>query len=104
MSHLKSYLAFTAAYEVAHKLFVLPYVKIRDYGKEEGHGLLLTEAAAVIGTSAVYSPVIGPVHMLDDLVRLEVRARGLDRSVYDSALVTKEGIIELRHWSSCWIL
>ena len=76
------------AYELAHKCTILPHVRVRqlllrDHEKEESpRPLLISESILPTVYATMVGPVLAPYHLMGDLMRIEVAAKGLDRKRY----------------------
>ena len=90
------------AYELAHKCVILPHVRIRQlplsYKEKEKapRPLLISESILPTAIATVCSPLLVPFHLMGDLQRMEVAARGLDKELYGI------GDIELLTLGNSW--
>ena len=90
------------AYELAHKCVILPHVRVRqlqlslDEKDKAPRPLLISESILPTAFATVCSPLLVPFHLMGDLQRMEVAARGLDKELY--------GIedIELKQFGNSW--
>ena len=89
------------AYELAHKCVILPHVRVcqlrepRDHEKEKNlRSLLLSECILPTVFATMGGITLAPYHLMGDLQRMEVAARGLDRELYGI------GDIELKQYDN----
>jgi hypothetical protein len=73
------YVGATTAYTVVHKAPLLRDGKLRVYvdNKVARREMLVGDKAAVLAVSTIYSPILTPFWVVNDVNKLDIRRRGL---------------------------
>lgn len=73
-NRLRLCLSLAVGYEFGHKINIYKNVKIND--DPNPRNIYYTEMAVIGALSTIYSPILAPVHIINDIIKLEASSYG----------------------------